>query len=351
MERTVRYTEAIQSGSRIINKNWQLVLIQVGAMFVSFVGFFIVVGIPLAIAFIIFGLDLTELSRFEDVFRTFREPSEILSKYFALVILVLTSLLLYITAVLAVGIFFFGGSIGVISRSITGSAEKFQARVFLSEGKRLFFPLIGFTSLVGLIFILVAFVLGLFGGLISAVVSIAREQEATLALFLGVFFSLILFVIGLTLILVTLSVTAYGSAIMAVRGEGPVKSLKESVRYLYAHSHAFYLYCLVFFGYLIVSFLVVSVSYPLGMIPLIGSLLALVYHFGAYVIQSYLGLVMIATLFCYYYFSTTVALEEEQGPPPAVTPPGDFGEKTDTSEPQAPGQGGLPPERDPSSGI
>jgi hypothetical protein len=347
----VRYTEAIQSGSRIVNRNWQLVPIQVGAMFASFVGFFIVVGIPLAIAFIIFGLDLTELSRFEDVFRTFRAPSEILSKYFALVLLVLTSLLLYITAVMAVGIFLFGGSIGVISRTITGSAEKFQFGVFLSEGKRLFFPLVGFTSLVGLIFILVAFVFGLFGGLIKAVVSVAREQEATLALFLGVFFSLILSVIVLTLILVTLSVTAYGSAVMAIKGEGPVKSLKESVRYLFEHSHAFSLYCLVFFGYLIVSFVVVSVSYPLGMIPLIGSLLAIVYHFGAYVIQSYIGLVLIATLFSYYYFSTTAAPAEEQGPPPAVTPLEDSGQKSDTAGPQAPGQGGFPPERDQSSGI
>ena len=345
----MRYTEAIQRGSSIINRNWQLVLIQVGAMFASFIGFFFVVGIPLAIAFIVFGLDLTELSRFEDVLRTFREPSEILSKYFALVLLVLTSLLLYITAVLAVGIFLFGGAIGIIGRSLTGSAEKFQVRVFLSEGKRLFFPLVGFTSLVGLIFILVAFVLGLCGGLISVVVSSAREQEATLALFLGVFFSLILSVIGLTLILLTLSVTAYGSAVMAVKGEGPVNSLKESMRYLYAHSHAFYLYCLVFFGYLFISFMVVSVSYPLGMIPLIGSLLALVYHFGAYVIQSYLGLVLIATLFC-YYSSTAVAIAEGQSTP-GVTPSGEPGEKADTSEPQAPGQGEFPPGRDQSSGI
>lgn len=347
----MRYREAIQSGFRIINKNWQLVLIQVSAMFASFMGFFIIVGIPLAIAFIIFGLDLTELSRLEDVFRTFREPSEILSKYFGLAILVLTSLLLYITVVLAVGIFLFGGSIGVISRSIRDSAGKFQAKVFLSEGKRLFFPLLGFTLLVGLIFILVAFVLGLFGGLISAVVSIAREQEATLALFLGIFFSLILFVIALTLILATLSVTVYGSAVMAVRGAGPVKSLKESVRYLFAHAQAFYLYCLVFAGYLFISFIVVSISYAIGLIPLIGPLLALLYQFGAYIIQSYAGLVMVAALFSYYYFSTAETLAEEQSPLRAVTPSGDSGEKTGASEPQAPGQGGFPPERDRGSGI
>ena len=346
----MRYTEAIQTGVRIINRNWQLVLIQVGAMLASFVGFFIVVGIPLAIAFIIFGLDLTELSRLDDVFRVFRGPSEVLSRYFALAILVLTSILLYLTAVMCLGVFFFGGAIGVISRSISDRAEKFQMRVFFSEGRRLFFPLIGFTSLVGLIFILVAFVLGLFGGLISAVVTIAKEQEATLALFLGIFFSLILFVIGLTLIVVTLAVTAYGSAIMAMRGEGPVRSLRDSVRYLLRHSQAFYFYCLVFLGYLFVIFMVVSVSYPIGLIPLVGSLLAFVYQFGVYIIQSYAGLVTIAALFCYYYSTSQTAGAGEQGPGQAVSPAEGSAEGSDTSVTQAHAQDAIPPEKDPGEG-
>lgn len=345
---SMRFSEAIQEGARVINRNWQLVLIQVGAMFASFIGFFIVVGIPLAIAFIIFGLDLTELSRVEDVVRTFREPSEILSKYFALVILVLTSLLFYITAVLALGIFLFGGAIGVIGRAVRDRYDKFQAKEFFSEGRRLFFPLVGFTSLVGVIFILVAFILGLFGGLISAIVSMAKEREATLALFLGIFFSLILFVIGLALIVATLSATAYGSAIMALRGAGPMKSLKESLRYLSSHSNAFFLYCLLFLGYIFVSFFVVSLSYALGLIPIIGSLLALVYQLGAYVIQSYLGLVMVAALFC-YYFSTTEAVVEVESAPPAVTPSEGSSQETHTSEPPAPVQDDSPPETGPKN--
>ena len=344
----MRYTEAIQNGLTTINKNWQLVLIQMGAMFASFIGFFILVGIPLAIAFIIFGLDLTELSRIEDVFRTLREPAEILSKYFALVVLVLTSLLLYITVVLAFGIFLFGGSIGVISQSIEGRIGKFEMRVFFSEGKRLFFPLAGFTSLIGLIFLLVAFVLGLFGGLVSAIVSVAKEQEATLALFLGIFFSLILFVIGLVLVLATLSVTVYGSAIMAMRGAGPMKALKDAVRYVTAHADAFYLYCLVFVGYLFVIFIVASLSYPIGLIPLIGSLMALMYQLAAYVVQSYFGLVMIAAIFCYYHFSTAEVQAGEQTSPQEVATGEGSSAEADTSESQAHGQDALPPEKDPN---
>lgn len=340
-----RYTEAIRNGFTIINKNWQLVLIQFGAMFVGFIGFFVIVGIPLAIAFIIFGLDLTGLSRFEDVFRTLREPSEILSRYFALVVLVLVSLLLYITLVLALGIFLFGGSIGVISKAIRDGLWKFRMKEFLTEGKRLFFPLLGFTTLIGLIFIAVAFVLGLFGGAIAAIVSAAREQAATLALFLGIFFSLILFVLGLTLIMITLSITVYGTAVMTMKGFGPLKSLKETVRYLSGNADAFFLYCMIFGGYIVVSFFILFLSYPIGLIPLIGSLIALFYQFAVYVIQSYLGLVMLATIFSYYDLSARTHGEASPSPE-AVTFESSI-QGTDISGSQAQGPDDLPQERDP----
>ncbi len=343
----MKYREAIKNGFRTINKNWQLVLIQVGALFASFAGFLIMVGVPLAIAFVIFGLDLTELSRIEDALRTFREPAELLSKYFTLAVFVLASLLLYLLVVLSVGIFLFGGSIGVMSRFLEGSEEKFRMKTFASEGKRLFYPLVGFTTLVGLMFVLVAFVLGLFGGAIAALVSAAKEQEAALALFLGIFFSLILFVVGLVLILITLSVTAYGAAIMSLKGEGPVKSLKDATRFLYNHTDALSFYCVIFVGYLIAWFIVWLPSYPLGHIPLIGPLVAFIYQLGIYAVQSYLGLVTIAAVLWYYSVSTRKVPEGEQadaGPIPiseTSTP------EKDISGSQPPGQEEAPPEKEP----
>ena len=342
----MNFTESIRNGCRIINRNWQLVFIQVGAMFAGFIGFFIFVGIPLAIAFIIFGFDLTGLSRFEDVFRTLREPSEMLSKYFALVLFVLASFLLYLTMVLALGIFLFGGSVGMISRSLIREAETFTVKAFLSEGKRLFFPLIGFTTLIGLIFVVVAFVLGLFGGAIAAIVSFAREQEATLAVFLGIFFSLVLFVIALSLILVTLSVTIFGTAVMALRETGPLESLKESIRYLYRHAHAFYLYCMIFGGYFLLTFFIFFLNYPIGLIPLVGAFLAVIYHFFVYIVQSYLGLVMIAAILWYYHSSTKEGPSPEQGTDAVILPVSDSSTpETGISGPQDPGHGGSPPDR------
>lgn len=338
----MRFADAIKNGFRIVNKNWQLVLIQLGAMFVSFIGFFVLVGIPLMIAFVIFGLDLTELSRFGDIWRTFREPSEILSRYFALAVLVLASLLLYILIVLALGVFLFGGAMGVIGRALNGDDERFHMKVFITEGKRLFFPLLGFSLLIVLIFILVAFILGLFGGSIAAIVSLAKEQEAALALFLGIFFSMILFAVGLALILITLSVTVYGAAIMTLRGLGPIKSLKEAVRYIYGHVEALYFYCLIFVGYIIVIAMIALLGYPMKYIPMIGPLIAFTYQFGIYILQSYLGLVMIAAVFCYYFLSTpSVPTDEEPMPPSETSTP-----VTDISGPQVHEQVGPPPEKE-----
>lgn len=342
----MKYREAIKNGFRIINKNWQLVLVQVGALFASFAGFVVLVGVPLAIAFIIFGLDLTELSRLEDALRTFREPTEILSRYFTLAVFVLASLLLYLLVVLSVGIFVFGGSIGVISRFLDGTAEKFSMRTFSSEAKRLFFPLIGFTTLVGLMFVLVAFVLGLFGGAIAAIVSAAKEQEATLALFLGIFFSLVLFVVGLVLILITLSISVYGAAIMSLKGEGPVKSLKEATRYLFRHSDALFFYCVIFLCYMIVIFAVALPGYPLGHIPLIGPLIAFAYQFASYAVQSYLGLVTIAAVL-WYFFTSTVQAPPGEGEAIGIVPTGEPSTpENDISGAQAPGQEGPLPEKE-----
>lgn len=313
--------ESIKNGFRVINRNWQLVLVQIVAMFLSFIGFFIFVGFPLAIAFIIFGLDLTEFSNIHSMLSTLNRPAEILSKYFGLAVLVLASILIYLTAVLSLGLFIFGGSVGVISRSVKDSSAVFSMRVFFSEGKRLFFPLVGFTTIVGLIFIAVAFVLGLFGGAIAAIVSLAREFEATLALFLGIFFSSILFIAGLALILATLAVTLYGSAAMTIGGFGPVKALRESVRYLYTHAGAFYLYSLVFGVYIITSFILLFVGFPLKFIPLLGPLFAVVFQFAVHIAQSYLGLVMLAIIFWYYTATSGTPIFGESTPGTGISGP------------------------------
>jgi hypothetical protein len=310
------YIEAIKDGFRLINRNWQLVLIQVGMVIVSSLGFFIVVGIPLAIAFIMFGIDLTELADARDIFRIFKGPSEILSKYLGIFLIIVTSFFLYLVMVATLGLYVFAGSVGVIGRAIKDRAIKFNMHIFFSEAKRLFLRMLGFTTVMGTIFIFAAFFLGMLGGGIAALVSFAQSQDSTLALFFGTFFSLILIVIALILILGIMSVTLYGIALLFFKDTGPLKSLKEAWRYLMKYSNAFWLYAILFGGYLIASFLLIFLSYPFTFLPIIGPILSFPYQLISYAFETYLGLGIVATILTYYYSTAIYTPPVEEAAPP-----------------------------------
>ncbi len=349
------YSQAIKSGFRLINSRWQLIAVQAGMIVLNCIGFFILVGIPLGIAFIIFGLDLTGLAELKDIIALFKNPAELLSKYFGLVLIVVSSILLYILMVTTVGLYVFSGSVGFIGRSILDPAQKFSMRAFFAEAKKFFFPLMWFSLFVGLIFLVIAFVLGLFGGGIAAIVSAAKSQDSTLALFLGIFFSLVLALIGLSLILGTIATTVYGIAILFFRGKGPVASFRAAMRFLWNHQSAFWLYVVLFLGYIIASFIVMLVVYPFNLIPIIGTIISFPFQIFSYVAQGYLGLVIIAVVLRYYYEAEvkgTLTAEPETPPAPSqdITAEGSTNPEN-ISPSREPVQGSpLPPKEGPQGG-
>jgi hypothetical protein len=317
----MNYIEAVKDGFGVINRNWQLVLIQVAMVFISTIGFFIMVGLPLAIAFIIFGIDLTGLTNLRDIFGVLKGPSDIISKYLGIILMILSSLLLYLIVVALLGIYLFGGSIGIIGSSIMDKTRRFTLRMFLDESKRLFLRLLGFTSVIGLILIIAAFSMGILGGGIASVISYARTQDSTLAIFFSTFLSLTLFIVALVLILAILSVTLYGFATLFFKSSGAFRSISAAVKFLMKYPDAFWLYALLLAGYLLASFLLILFGYPFTLIPIIGTILSFPYQLISYAFQTYLGLVIIATILTYYYSKEIAA--EPAGPaiesPPAET--------------------------------
>jgi hypothetical protein len=315
------YIEAIKDGFRLVHKNWELVLIQVVILVISCIGFFIIVGIPLAIAFIIFGIDLTELINLKDIFRTFRDPSFFISRYLELLLMVIASFLLYIIMVAMLGIYVFGGSIGVIGKSVMDRALKFSMHTFFDEARRLFPRMLGLTVIICIILIATAFVLGIFGGGITAVVSFAHTQDSTLSLFLGTLFSLILIIIAFILILGILSITIYGVASLFFKGTGPLKSLWEAIHYLAGHPTAFWLYTILFGGYVLASFLLILLSYSFALIPVVGTILSFPYQLVSYIFQTYIGLAIIATILTYYYSTEILNKSVIESPAPQASTP------------------------------
>jgi hypothetical protein len=332
----MRYIEAIKDGFGLINRNWQLVLIQVGMVFASILGFFIVVGIPLAIAFIIFGVDLTGIADLRDIFGMLRGPSDILSRYLSFILIIIASILLYVLAVTVLGMYLFGGSVGIIGMSIKEKTLKFSMRRFTGEAKRLFLRLLAFTSVIGLIFIFAAFCLGLLGGGIAAIVSYARSQDSTLALFFVTFFSLIVIILSLSFILGSLSVTLYGIAALYFKGSGAFRSIKDAVRFLIKYPDGFWLYAVLFVCYLLASFLLGLLNYPFTLIPFLGTILSFPYQFFSYVVQTYLGLVIIAVIQSYYY-SKEFPSEPAETAAESPVPGPDAGEENTTLDIEADG--------------
>jgi hypothetical protein len=210
-------------------------------------------------------------------------------------------LLLYLILIALLGIYVFGGSIGIIGRSLRDSSLTFHVRAFFEEAKRLFLRLLAFTSFIGIVFIIVAFVLGILGGGIAALVSYAQTQDSTLALFIGTFFSLIMIIMAAILILGILSITLYGIASLSFKETGPVKSIQEAWQFMTRHPDAFWLYTILFGGYLLASFLLVLFSYPFALIPIIGTILSFPYQLISYAFETYLGLIIIAAMLNFYY--------------------------------------------------
>jgi hypothetical protein len=294
------YVEVIKEGFRVIHRIWQLLLVQLGMVILSGIGFFVFVGIPLAIAFVIFSIDLTGIAKIEDIFRLFKGSSDILSRYFGLVLIVVGGFLIYIILAAIFSIYVFAGSVGIIGRALIDKTLKFSMPLFFSEAKRLFLPMLGFTSIVGIILIAAAFIFGILGGGVMALVTFVKSQDSTLALFLSLFFSLLLIIIALILFLGILSITMYGVAVLVMKEIRPVKSLREAAQYVVRHPNAFWLYTLLFGGYIFVSFLLVLLGYPFNWIPVIGTILSFPYQIVSSAFQTYIGLSIIATLFAYY---------------------------------------------------
>lgn len=295
------YSDAVKSGFRLINRNWQLVGVQVAMTIANCIGFFVIVGIPLVIAIVIFVQGALGMSEMKYVLDSLKNPDELFSKYFGIVMIVVISFLLYVLIASTLGLFVFAGSIGTVGRSVLNPSEKFSMKVYMSEAKRIFFPLIWFSLVMGLIFLAVAFFLGLLGGGAAVVVQSAKSQDSTLALFLGIFFSLVLVLLGIAVILGVISITVYGLAVLFFKNEGAIRSSREAARFLWERPSAFWLYVLLFFAYIIASFVLMLFTYPFNLIPIIGTLISFPLQVASYVVQSYIGLAILAAVFIYYY--------------------------------------------------
>lgn len=315
----MNYIRVIREGISTVNHSWQLVIAHLISAILSFLSFFLIVGIPISIAFVMFGLDLTEILRLKDLTELIRSSFGLLKKYFAMAIVIITSLLFYFTFIFTLWLFTIAGSAGTLSSLIKNETSKFTSKIFFSEGKRLFASIFGFSALVSIILMFFAFLLGILGGGISSIIEIAKNQETVLALFLGIFFAAIIFVTGIFSIVIVLSFVVYGIAHIALNKISPLTAFKQTLKYLYKNPSSVGFFSILLIASTLAIFTVFLLGSPIVLIPFLGPFLSPLYQLASTLIQAYINLVVLASAFNFYYKTGYIHPQAFEGITPSGT--------------------------------
>ena len=290
--------EAIKEGFRVINRNLPLVLLQIGTMLLSLLLFIILVGIPIAIAIIYFGIDI---GRFKGAVETIKDPIDFLYEYSGLAIFMVTSFVLYLTVITGIALFVFGGNMAIMKGSIIDQTEKFSFKKFIKEGKRYFQPLCWLSLILGIFFILLIFVLGALVGIAIVLLTPYKDVMGTFLIVLAIISGLITLLLAFVGFFLILTLSIYAVIALIVEELKAWKAIKRAITFMkvnFLESIGFYI--LLIAGYIVAIILMMIVAFPFNMIPFIGPIISIPFQFVTYIIQVYLGLVMMASLMVFY---------------------------------------------------
>lgn len=301
-----------------MHRTWQLVPMQLLFILATLGCFIFFIVIPVGIAFVFFGIDLTRLfdaREVSDVLTVFRETGGLLSRYLGVAIMVMFGLLLHLSSFVVLSVVNFGGTVGVLTQCILDRSVRFSFSEYVHEGKHLFGSMFIYSNLIGMLIFIPLFFMGIVRDGAAMLVDLARHQDAAFAFFLSIFFKLLLLGIAVFVFLVFGAMAVYGFAVIARHRAKPFAAVKTVFRYLASRPAAFGFFAIVscgFFGALSVLFLLV---YLFALIPLIGSLFSvLIYHAG----MAYATVALFAAV-CQYYLVTTENVSVQPSTPDSDT--------------------------------
>jgi len=288
----------IKEGFRLTHKNWQLILIQITVMFIIFIGFIVFVGVPLAIAFVYFGVDLTSI---KDATNILKDPMKFFSRYSSgLAIFIIAALTVYICLASILSMFAFGGTLGVLRNSSLDKEYKFSLLSFLKEGKGLFLSIIGFAVIILLAFITISFILGILTGVGFSVVNEYGKGGTFFVLFISYFLAMLLIISGIIISLCVLALFAYAITILAVEKTGPLTAFRKSFSFMKDKPRAILFYLVLLGGYMLTNFSLILLNYPFTLIPIIGFFINIPYQMFSYILLNYLVIVVSSSLISFY---------------------------------------------------
>jgi len=279
------YINIIKTGIQTLNRNYQLLVIQMGAFILAFILFLLIVGIPLVIAFTKIGLELPDnglAGLLEIILNN-------LSVYKTFVLTIMTSLLTYLLISSLLFVYIIAGTCGVLMNSLKGG-ETFSWGHFTHQGKELFGSFLRLSIVGILLFLLISFFAGLIGGITKV---LSPGQGDFLENFYTNLLNLIPIVFTLLAIILFMATLTYGAGIMSIERQGALKSLKSSVIFIFKNPDA-----LLFFVILSLTAIVLTITTGLVSLLLKGFSFVL-YQLILSFVQIYVNLAIISSSFAY----------------------------------------------------
>ncbi|QWR76517.1 hypothetical protein [Candidatus Magnetomonas plexicatena] len=292
------FSDAIKTGINIVNKNWMLVFINVVSMIVTLIGFAIIIIVPLVILFIIIGAD--SISSIKDI-----NPEALFSaKYLWLALFFAAFALVYTIFVTVAMLFIYGASSGVLAKTLSDENYIFSFSFFMSEGKRLFMPMLSYTSLVGLaaiaILVVAAVVLFIFYNVLPS------ESAGFAVTFLKYLFFLLVLAAAFFVFNAVIALTFYGSAAIAVGNLKTFEVFKDCIRVMMKNPSTFWFYLVLLFLLVFAKIILLIITLLMSAIPLIGIVFGFTLNITMPVVVIYLTYIFMASLFTYYFGLTQI---------------------------------------------
>ncbi|KWT91950.1 hypothetical protein [Candidatus Magnetominusculus xianensis] len=292
------YKEIFYKGFDTTNKNILLALVKMAASYALIIGFVIVLIIPLIVAAAAFGTGIfTSLKDFD----VYNIGSLLLSKYLALAVVLALIVLFYVVIATFVAMYVYGGVCGMIARGIRDTGFKFSMEGFFAEGKRLFGPVLGFTSIVGAAVIIILLLLAASVFPIRSILNTLADAGRPLSMFMSYFMIMAAVVILFFLFTGTLAITFYGTGIMIFKGMTAMQAANEAVRFIFKRPSAFGFFLLCMGINFFVNIMIAGSTIGVAIIPVIGAVAVFPYQILVQAVQYYLGILFIAMLFSYYF--------------------------------------------------
>lgn len=307
----MRYTDAFREGFGLMKRNWQLVAIKLAAVIVNIFLLFFLVIVPLIIAIIVMGIDLSSLVDPENLqFSFFIDHA---AGYLLLFAIGFAFLMIYLLVVSLIAIFLFGASSGIIARAVRDPLSRFSSKLFFSEGKRLFGPFFKYITVISLLLIPLIVVMGIVIFAAFSIVNTLRGFHETLAAAIGIFLILSIAALSLFVTTASLAIFFYGAARIVFKEEKSFTSIKKSAIYLYDHPSAYWFYCLLLLCSVALAAVLIIIGIPLNLIPFLGPLLSIPYQVLSSIVQTFFGYFITAAVFFYFFRTAIVSAAQATG--------------------------------------